>query len=89
MTDDPASGRVFGVPYSFEVPTPRRVLSGHWRPGEGPLVEKPFGVGWTLNLASPRTWLFLAVALAMGAVLARIPTDDEEFPTDDPVEIDI
>lgn len=89
MSDDSPSGRVFGVPYNFELPTPRRLLSGHWRPGEGALVENPFGVGWTLNLANPRSWLVLAVVLLAAVGLTRIPADDDPFPDDDPVEIDV
>jgi len=39
----------------------RRLLSSYWQPGEGMLVEKPFGIGYTLNLANWRSWIALAV----------------------------
>ena len=53
---------MFGIPYNFEPPKLRRLVSSYWQPGEGMLVEKPFGVGYTLNLASWRSWVVLAVA---------------------------
>ena len=65
MVDKPTSGRLFGVPYSFERPRIRRMLSTYWQPDEGMFVEKPFGIGYTLNLASWRSWVVLAVALAL------------------------
>ena len=83
--DDPASGELFGVPYNFERPSFRRLLSAYWQPDEGMLVEKPFGVGYTLNLASWRSWVVLAVA---GVLLYRenqTPTTDDE--DDEPVEV--
>jgi len=66
MADKPAKGELFGVPYNFERPNLRRLLSSYWQPGEGMLVEKPFGIGYTLNLASWRSWVVLAV---IGALL--------------------
>ncbi|MEF8831677.1 MAG: hypothetical protein V5A23_09110 [Halobacteriales archaeon] len=66
MADKPESGRIFGVPYNFERPSIRRMLSAYWKPGEGMLVEKPFGVGYTLHLANWRSWL---VVLTAGALL--------------------
>jgi hypothetical protein len=83
--DDPASGELFGVPYNFERPSLRRLLSAYWQPGEGMLVQKPFGVGYTLNLANWRSWIVLAVA---GVLLYRekqTPTTDDE--DDEPVEV--
>jgi len=62
MVDKPTSGELFGVPYNFERPGIRRLLSTYWQPGEGMLVEKPFGIGYTLNLANWRAWIVLAVA---------------------------
>ena len=41
------------------------MLSTYWQPDEGMFVEKPFGIGYTLNLASWRSWVVLAVALAL------------------------
>jgi uncharacterized membrane protein len=32
-------------------------------------VEKRFGVGWTLNLGNPRTWLGLGATLLFGAAV--------------------
>ncbi|MFB6302180.1 MAG: DUF5808 domain-containing protein [Haloferacaceae archaeon] len=61
MSDD-SSGKVFGVPYNFERPSLGRMLAAYWQPGEGMLVRKPFGVGYTLNLASWRSWVVLLVA---------------------------
>ena len=65
MSDRPDSGTIFGMPYNFERPTLRRLLSSYWQPGEGMLVEKPFGIGYTLNLANPRSWIVIAVAGAL------------------------
>ena len=62
MVDKPSSGELFGIPYNFERPSLRRLLSSYWQPGDGMLVEKPFGVGYTLNLVNWRAWLVIAVA---------------------------
>jgi len=62
MADKPQSGELFGVPYNFERPSLRRLLSSYWQPGEGMLVQKPFGIGYTLNLANWRSWIVLAAA---------------------------
>lgn len=62
MADRPSSGTLFGIPYNFERPSFSRMFSAYWRPGEGMLVEKPFGIGYTLNLANWRSWIVLAVA---------------------------
>ena len=62
MAKKPETGSLFGVPYNFERPSLRRLLSSYWQPGEGMLVEKPFGVGYTLNLANWRSWVVVAVA---------------------------
>ncbi len=53
------------MPYNFERPSIRRLLSSYWQPGDNMLVEKPFGIGYTLNLANWRSWVVLAVAGAM------------------------
>ena len=89
MADRPQSGSLFGIPYNFEPPKLRRLLSSYWQPGEGMLVEKPFGVGYTLNLASWRSWVALA---AVGALLwnERKGGDGESEPFDEaeePVEV--
>lgn len=65
MADKPQSGEIFGVPYNFERPSVRRLLSSYWKPGNGMLVEKPFGIGYTLNLANWRSWVALAVVGAL------------------------
>ncbi|QUO48380.1 MULTISPECIES: DUF5808 domain-containing protein [Halorubrum] len=62
MGDKPSSGEILGIPYNFERPSLGRLLSSYWQPGKGMLVEKPFGIGYTLNLANWRSWLVLAVA---------------------------
>ncbi|MFB6168183.1 MAG: DUF5808 domain-containing protein [Haloferacaceae archaeon] len=88
MVDRPESGEVFGVPYNFERPSLGRMLSSYWKPGEGMLVPKPFGIGYTLNLASWRSWVVLLVA---GAMLWLERSDGDELrETDDddgPVEV--
>jgi hypothetical protein len=62
MADKQSSGEILGIPYNFERPSLGRLLSSHWQPGKGMLVEKPFGIGYTLNLANWRSWVVLAVA---------------------------
>lgn len=81
MVDKPTSGKLFGVPYNFERPSMKRMLEAYWQPGEGFLVEKPFGVGYSLNLANWRSWIVIALA---GLLLWREraseaePAEDEE-----------
>jgi len=85
MADKPTSGEILGVPYNFERPNFRRMLSSYWEPGEGMLVEKPFGVGYTLNLANWRSWIVLAVA---GALLWHEQgSGDDSDAKDEPVEV--
>ncbi|MES3161784.1 MAG: DUF5808 domain-containing protein [Halorubrum sp.] len=62
MDEKPSSGEILGIPYNFERPSLGRLLSSYWQPGKGMLVEKPFGIGYTLNLANWRSWVVLAVA---------------------------
>ncbi|QPV61846.1 hypothetical protein I7X12_13940 [Halosimplex litoreum] len=89
MVDKPTSGSLFGIPYNFEQPSLKRMLSTYWQPGEGMLVEKPFGVGYTLNLASWRSWVVLAVAGALwwqqNQSAGEAEFDDED--EDEPVEV--
>ena len=89
MDDKPASGELFGIPYNFERPSVKRLLSSYWQPGEGMLVKKPFGIGYTLNLANWRSWVVLAVAGALFFQQQR--GDDDEFADDEdeeePVEV--
>jgi hypothetical protein len=86
MADKPQTGKLFGVPYNFERPSVGRLLSSYWQPGEGMLVEKPFGIGYTLNLANWRSWLVLVVA---GALLyqERASGDGEADEEAEPVEV--
>ncbi|MGM0371505.1 MAG: DUF5808 domain-containing protein [Halobacteriota archaeon] len=64
MTQE-ASGKIFGIPYNFERPSLKRLLSAYWQPGKGMIAETPFGIGYTLNLANWRSWLVLGVAAAL------------------------
>jgi hypothetical protein len=86
MADKPSSGEIFGIPYNFERPSISRMLKSYWQPGEGMLVEKPFGIGYTLNLASWRSWVVLAV---VGGLLwnERGKAKAAAEPTDEPVEV--
>ncbi|WP_439027623.1 DUF5808 domain-containing protein [Haloarchaeobius sp. DT45] len=86
MADKPSSGEILGVPYNFERPSLSRMLSSYWKPGKGMLVEKPFGIGYTLNLANWRSWVVLAVAggmLWMERGSKKSATEAE----DEPVEV--
>ncbi|MFB6109995.1 MAG: DUF5808 domain-containing protein [Halodesulfurarchaeum sp.] len=76
-----ASGTVFGIPYNFERPTLKRLISAYWRPGEGMITETPFGVGYTLNLANWRSWVVLAVALVL------FLREGREGETEEPVDV--
>jgi hypothetical protein len=84
MADKPKSGELLGVPYNFERPSMSRLLSAYWQPDDGMLVEKPFGIGYTLNLASWRSWVVLAVA---GGLLWNEQSSDERDTEDEPVEV--
>jgi hypothetical protein len=84
VSEKPASGEMFGVPYNFERPSVSRLLSAYWQPGEGMLVEKPFGIGYTLNLANPRSWVVVAVAAAL---LFHERSKGEEADASEPVEV--
>jgi len=86
MADRPQSGELFGVPYNFERPSVRRMLSSYWQPGERMLVEKPFGIGYSLNLANWRSWVALAV---VGALLWQENRSQTEHAPeeDEPVEV--
>ncbi|MDG5777909.1 DUF5808 domain-containing protein [Haloarculaceae archaeon H-GB2-1] len=87
MTDKPTTGRLFGVPYNFERPGLRRMLSAYWQPGKGMLVEKPFGIGYTLNLANWRSWVVLAVAGLLFWKESQGPGEVEEGEDAEPVEV--
>ena len=86
MADMPQSGELFGIPFNFERPSLGRMFSAYWQPGEGMLVEKPFGIGYTLNLANWRSWVVLLIA--GGLVYQESQGDDEGLEeADDPVEV--
>ena len=88
MPDQPTSGELLGIPYNFEKPSLRRLLSSYWQPGEQMLVKKPFGIGYTLNLANWRSWVVLAVV--GGLFFLERAGEDEDGETDDdeePVEV--
>ena len=86
MADKPQSGSIFGVPYNFERPSLGRMLSAYWQPSKGMLVQKPFGIGYTLNLAS---WRSLVVLLVAGALLwhERQSQQASMAAQDEPVEV--
>ena len=86
MADQPPSGEIFGVPYNFERPSLGRILSAYWQPGDDMLVKKPFGIGYTLNLANWRSWVVLGVAAALLAHENR--SESEDYAEDEePVEV--
>ncbi|MFC4987711.1 MULTISPECIES: DUF5808 domain-containing protein [Saliphagus] len=86
MVEKPTSGEIFGVPYNFDRPSLGRMLSAYWQPGQGMLVEKPFGVGYTLNMANWRSWIVLGVAAVLlwqeGGTDAAGEVPDEEEPVE-------
>lgn len=63
-------GRLLGVPYDFRLPTLGKIVSRVANPRAGWLTPKPFGLGWTLNLAHPVSWAVLGGATALAGVLA-------------------
>jgi hypothetical protein len=88
MSDKPQSGELFGIPYNFERPSLGRMLSSYWQPGEGMLVKKPFGIGYTLNLSNWRSWLVLGVAAALFYQQRdSAAPDDEDTGEEEPVEV--
>jgi len=95
MAEKPSSGEVLGIPYNFERPSLGRLLSSYWQPDKGMLVKKPFGIGYTLNLANWRSWVVLAVAGGLyyqqqqskAAAEATGDTEADETTDDGPVEV--
>ncbi|CCQ33659.1 hypothetical protein HLRTI_001154 [Halorhabdus tiamatea SARL4B] len=90
MSEKPQTGEIFGIPYNFERPSMKRLLSAYWQPGEGMLTKKPFGIGYTLNLANWRSWIVLGVA---GLLLYQQQSGESEADADgdeessEPVEV--
>lgn len=88
MADKPQSGEILGIPYNFERPSMGRMLSSYWQPGKQMLVEKPFGIGYTLNMANWRSWVALVV---IGALLWQEQSSGTDTATvadeDGPVEV--
>ena len=93
MADKSSSGEILGIPYNFERPSLGRLLSSYWQPGKGMLVEKPFGIGYTLNLANWRSWVVLAIAGGLyyqqnqSVAAAGDERDDGKADDDGPVEV--
>jgi hypothetical protein len=87
MPEKPQSGELFGIPYNFDKPSLGRMMSAYWQPDEGMLVEKPFGVGYTLNLANWRSWIVLAVAGALFYQQQQSGAESEEPEDEEPVEV--
>ncbi|PSP78636.1 hypothetical protein BRC81_07390 [Halobacteriales archaeon QS_1_68_20] len=85
MADKGEQGSLFGIPYNFERPSVGRMLRAYWQPGRGMLVEKPFGLGYTLNLANWRSWI---VVLTAGALFWQERKGGRtEGDEDEPVEV--
>jgi len=87
MPEKPQSGELFGIPYNFDKPSLGRMMSSYWQPGKGMFVEKPFGVGYTLNLANWRSWVVLGVAGLLYYQQQQSDADFDEEGADDPVEV--
>lgn len=89
MVEKPSSGEILGIPYNFERPSLGRMLSAYWQPKKGMLVEKPFGIGYTLNLANWRSWVVLGVACVLywqskqsGSATEESADESEEGPVE-------
>ncbi len=87
MPEKPQTGELLGIPYNFERPSVGRMLSSYWQPGKGMLVKKPFGIGYTLNLASWRAWIVLFVAGALLWHERKGSGDVDRDVDDEPVEV--
>lgn len=86
MATPDSSGKFLGIPYNFEPPKLSRMLKAYWQPGKGMLVRKPFGVGYTLNLANWRAWVVIFVALAL-TLHERSGEDDGGDDEQEPVDV--
>ena len=87
MPEKPQSGELFGIPYNFDKPSLGRMMSSYWQPSKGMLVEKPFGVGYTLNLANWRSWVVLGVAGLLYYQQQQSAENFDEESADEPVEV--
>lgn len=88
MADKPSSGEILGIPYNFERPSLKRMLQSYWQPGDKMLVEKPFGIGYTLNLANWRSWIVLAVVGGLLYLERGKGSENADSKADDgPVEV--
>ena len=92
MHEQPSSGEVLGTPYNFDRPSLVRLLTSYWQPEKEMLVQKPVGIGYTLNLANWRSWVVVAVAAGLYAQQSDggvFGTSDEAAEADDdgPVEV--
>lgn len=87
MVDKPQSGSIFGIPYNFERPSLGRLLSSHWQPGDGMVVEKPFGIGYTLNMANWRSWVVVLIAAALLWQERGGDESGDDAADDEPVEV--
>ncbi|MFC6730973.1 MULTISPECIES: DUF5808 domain-containing protein [unclassified Haladaptatus] len=87
MADKPSSGEILGIPYNFERPSLKRMLQSYWQPGDEMLVEKPFGIGYTLNLANWRSWIVLGVVGALLYQERNKVVEKEDLPDEGPVEV--
>lgn len=88
MNDKEPAGELFGIPYNFEPPKLSRIVKSYWQPGEGMLVSKPFGIGYTLNLANWKSWIVIAVAAGMLLLERRQEAErDPAVVEQEPVEV--
>ena len=87
MANRSESGEILGIPYNFKRPSLGRMVKSYWQPGEGMLVEKPFGIGFTLNLASWRSWVVLATAGALLWHERQSRARAERREAEEPVEV--
>ena len=84
MDEETKQGDIFGVPYNFERPSLGRLIAARWQPDAGMIVKKPFGIGYTLNLANWRSWVAL---LVVGVLLFQEERGNSESEDDSPVEV--
>lgn len=61
-------GKVFGlVPYDFRPPSWDRIREAYWNPDDPRLfTDRPFGVGWSLNLYRARIYIQQGFGSLMG-----------------------